>query len=141
MQSFNFKLHFHLSLLSLFMLSVRNARNLSKLSGNFAHYPETFQTVQKLSKLSGNFSDCPETFWTIQNFPDYSETFKSVRKTFQTFRKLSRQCGNFLTHSTVQASFNGQFCMYAQKLSGRAKTFRSAMQTRRRGFWDSGQFL
>ena len=33
-------------------------------------------------------------------------------------------------------------CRYAQKLSGRAKTFRSAMPTRRRGFSASGsQFL
>ena len=30
-----------------------------------------------------------------------------------------------------------QFCRYAQKLSRRAKTFRSAMPTRRRGFSDS----
>ena len=100
------------------------AWKFSRLSGNFPDYLETFQNIWKLSRLS-------------KNFPDYPETFQSVRKTFQTFRKLSRQSGNFLTYSTVHASFNGHFFIYAQKLSGRAKTFRSAMLTRWRGFWDS----
>ena len=34
--------------------------------------------------------------------------------------------------------FWGQFCRHMQKLSGRAKTFQSAMPTRRRGFSPSG---
>ena len=130
---------------------------VSILFRNFPDWPESFQTVLKFSRLSGNFPDYPETFQNIwkrsklsRNFPDYLETFQTIRKllrvpgnfpgcleTFQTFRKLNRQSGKFLTHSTAQASFNDQFCIYEQKLSGRAKTFRSAMQTHRRGFWDS----
>ena len=117
LQSFNFKLLFHLSLFSLFMLSVRNARNLSKLtgklctlSGNFPDYSETFQTVLKLSRLSGKFPDCLESFQTIRklsrlsiNFPDYPETF-------QTVLKISRLSGNFpdcpKTFHTVWKLFN-----------------------------------
>ena len=135
------------------MLSVRIARNLSKLtgklctlSGNFPDCSETFQTIWKLSRLSGNFPDCPETFRTIPklsrltgNFSDCPETFQSVRKTFQTFRTLSGQSGNFVTFSIVHASFNGHFFYIRAKtlFSGRARTFWSAMQTRRQGFWDS----
>ena len=69
---------------------------LSRLSGNFSHCLEVFQTVQ-------NFSDCPETFHTVQNFPNCPEIFHTVPKlsslsgnfldrleTFQTILKLSR---------------------------------------------------
>ena len=71
-------------------------------------YNQANTIVWKFSRLSGNFPDCPETF--------------------QTFWKLSRQ----LTW------FKGQFCIYAQKLSGRAKTFRDAMHPRILGFSASG---
>ena len=64
-------------------------------------------------------------------------------ESFQTVWKVSVLSEKFLdslilTHSIVQASVYRQFFLYAQKLSGRAKTFRSAMPTRRRSFSASG---
>ena len=111
-------------------------RNI-QLSGPSGNCPKTFHTVWKFSSLSGNFQDRLESFQTVRKLFRQSGNFPDRPETFQTVQKLSIQSGNFLTHSINQASFNGQFCIYAQKLSGRAKTFRSAMQTRRRGFSDS----
>ena len=76
------------------------------------HKLQTFGTIkdfllyrQKFSRLSGNF-------------PDYQETF-------QTIRKLSRLPGNFPDHpETFRCNFKG----YAQKLSGPARTFRARPQ-------------
>ena len=113
--------------------------------GNFPYHPENIGTIRKLSRLSENFPGYPETFRTIRkisglsvnlsrlsgNFPDHSENI-------QTIRKLSRpswQFGNFPDGlETSQCNFKG----YAQKLSGRAKTFRMAMPRCHDGFWASG---
>jgi len=102
-----------------------------KLSRKFPDCPKTFQTVRKLSKLSGNFPDCPETFQTVRTLSRLSGNFPDCPETFQTIWKLSRQ----LTW------FKGQFCIYAQKLSGRAKTFRDAMHPRILGFSASAQTM
>ena len=83
---------------------------LSRLSGNFPGYLETFWTIRKLAGPSGNFPGYPEPFRTIltnRNFPDGLEI--------------------------SQCNFKG----YAQKLSGCAKTFRMAMPPCHPGFWAS----
>ena len=77
------------------------------MKGKVSDHPESFQTIQKLSSPSGNFPDHPETFQTI---------WKSVH---------------------LGMSFNGGFHRYAQKLSGRAKTFQVAMPPWDMGFSDS----
>ena len=116
----------------------------SRLSGNFPdcqncfpYCPETIQTVRKPFRLSGNFPDCPETFQTLQNFfqtdqkpSKLSENFQDCPEAFQTVQKLHRLmlCFDLIL---------GPICIYAQKLSGRAKTFRLAMPTRQRAFSDS----
>ena len=117
----------------------QTARKLSRLSRNFPDCPETFQTVRKLSKLSGNFPDCPETFQTVRKLSRLSRNFPDCPETFQTVRKLSRQSGNFPDSCSVLNWFKGQFCLNAQKLSGRAKTFRLAMPTRQPCFSASGE--
>ena len=63
---------------------------------------ESFRTISKLSRLSRNFPGYPETFWPSGKYSDYPNTFRTIRK-------FSRRCN---------------FKDYAQKLSGRAKTFR-----------------
>ena len=80
---------------------------------------ETFQIFQKLSRMSGNFPDCPETFWIFRKLSRLSSIFPDCLETFQTFQKLSRLilCFDLIL---------GQFCRYAQKLSGRGKTFWSS---------------
>ena len=101
---------------------------------HFPDYPETFHTKWKLSRFSGDFPGYPETFRTIrkifqiftlsENFPDYLETFQIIRK-------LPSLSGNFPDHpETSQCNFKG----YAQKLSGRAKTFWMAMPRCHDGF-------
>ena len=92
--------------------------------------------VQKLSRLSRNFRDLLETFKIVQNLSRWklsrlSTNLSDFPKIFQTILKLSRLmlCSDLIL---------SQFCRYAQKLSGRAKTFRLAMPTRQRGFSDSG---
>ena len=110
------------------------------LSGILSDCQETFQTVRKFSRLSKNFPDSLKTFQNFRkvsklsgNFPDYSSYFQTVRKSSglsRNFSDLYVICFDLISN---------QFCWYAQKLSGRAKTFRSAMPTRRRGFSDSGE--
>ena len=91
---------------------------LSRLSGNFPDHPNTFKTIRRLSRLSGNLLAFPETF--------------------QIIRKLSGPSGNFPDGlETSQCNFKG----YAQKLSGRAKTFRMAMPPCHPGFWASAPLL
>ena len=102
---------------------VRNCltiQNNWRLSANFWHnqkfvwFIKTFWTIRKIFRLSGNFPGYLETFWTI--------------------RKISRLSGNFPKGpETSQCNFKG----YAQKLSGRAKTFRMAMPPCHPGFWAS----
>ena len=92
--------------------------------GNLPDYPETQQTIQALFRLSGNFTDHPETFQFIPNF-------------FQVICKFSRLFGNLPDYpETSQCNFKG----YAQKLSGRAKTFRMAMPRCHDGFWASASY-
>ena len=70
--------------------------------------------IRKISGLSGNFLDHLENI--------------------QTIRKLSGPSGNFPDGpENSQCNFKG----YAQKLSGRAKTFRMAMPQCHQGFWAS----
>ena len=139
-------------------------RKLPRPSGHFPDYLENFQTFRKLSRLSGNFADSPKIFPAIRKlsglsrkYPDYPESFQAIRKfsrlsgnfpgypeTFQVIQKLSRLSGNFPDHpETFQAiwkipsaisSIKGN----AQKLSGRAKTFRMAMPRCHDGFCASG---
>ena len=121
---------------------------LFRWSGNFPDHLETSHTIQKVSRPSLNFLDRLEILWAIWNLPDHSDTFQTTQKlsrssgkypaypgNFQTIRKKSRLSGNFPKGpETSQCNFKG----YAQKLSGRAKTFRMAMPPCHPGFWDSG---
>ena len=104
-------------------------QKLSRLSGNFRGYLETFQTVRKLSRLSWNFPDCPKpflTFSTVRKLSKQSKKFPDCPEVFQTFQKLSglnRLSRNFPdcaeTFQTVRnlsrpmLCFWGQFCWYA----------------------------
>ena len=72
----------------------RDHQKLSRPSGNFPDYPETFQTIRKLSRPSGNFPDHPESFQTIQKLSRLSGNFPDHLETFQTIRKVSRPSGN-----------------------------------------------
>ena len=84
------------------------------LSRKFKNYLERFQNVQKLSRLFRNFPACPTTFHTVNklsrpswNLPDCLETFQNV------WKLSSPDLYNVLTW------FQGKFCKYAQKNSGR----------------------
>ena len=100
-------------------------RKVSTLSKNFPGCPKT---IQKISRLSGNFTGYQQLSGPSGKYPDYP-------KTFQAIRKLSGPSGNFPDGlETSQCNFKG----YAQKLSGRAKTFRMAMPRCHDGFWASG---
>ena len=104
---------------------------LSRLSRNFPDHPETIQPIWKLSRLSGNFPDYPETFRTIRKILGLSEDFLDHPENIRTIRRLSGPSGNFPDNmETSQCNFKG----YAQKLSGRAKTFRVAMPPCHPGF-------
>ena len=138
----------------------RLSTKLSRPSRNFTNRPETFKTVCHLSRLSGILPDCPETFQTVWYISRLSGHFPCGPKIFHTVIKLSKLSGNFpICLGTLQTiwhiprlSRNLPDCpktfqtytmfdlifRYAQKLSGRGKTFRSAMSTRQRGFSDSG---
>ena len=114
---------------------------LSRLSGsfpgipNFPGYPEIFWIIRKICSLSGNVSGYPETFQIIRKISSLSGKYPAYPENFQTIRKKSRLSGNFPKGpETSQCNFKG----YAQKLSGRAKTFRMAMPPCHPGFWDSG---
>ena len=87
----------------------RLSRHTSRSSRLFLDYLGTF------SRLSGHFLDCPETSQFIRTLCISSGYFvlQSIRKFFSQLMNLS------------------------QKLSGFAKTFRSALLTRWRGFCDS----
>ena len=116
--------------------NIQPIRKISSLSGKHPAYPENIQPIRKLSSLSGNFSGYPETFQAIQKLSRSSGKYPAYPENFQTIRKKSRLSGNFPKGpETSQCNFKG----YAQKLSGRAKTFRMAMPPCHPGFWDSAQ--
>ena len=107
--------------------NIQANQKISEPSGNYPDYPETFQAIQILFRLSGNFPDHPEISRLSGNFPGYPETFRTIPKIF-------RLSGNFADVSQIsQCIFKG----YAQKLSGRAKTFWMAMPPCHPGFWVS----
>ena len=121
--------------------NIGTIRKLSRLSENFPGYPETFRTIWKISRLSetfqlsGNFRDHPENIRTIRKISGISGNFPGYQETFQTIPKIFRLSGNFAdSPQTSQYIFKG----YAQKLSGRAKTFRMAMPRCHDGFCASG---
>ena len=114
--------------------NIQPIRKISSLSGKHPAYPENIQPIRKLSSLSGNFSGYPETFQAIQKLSRSSGKYPAYPENFQTIRKKSRLSGNFSKGpETSQCNFKG----YAQKLSGRAKTFRMAMPRCHDGFWAS----
>ena len=118
---------------------------ISSLSGNFSGYPETFRTIRKISKLSknfpgysGNFLDHPENIQTIRKLSRLFGNFLDHPEDIQTIRTLSGPSGNFPDGlETSQCNFKG----YAQKLSGRAKTFRMAMPRCHDGFCASAKAM
>ena len=124
---------------------VRNCltiQNNWRLSGNFWHNQEffwiikTLRTIRKISRLSEIFQDYLETFQVIQKLSGPSGKYLDYPETFQTIRKLSWTSGNFPDGlETSQCNFKG----YAQKLSGRAKTFWMAMPPCHDGFCASAQ--
>ena len=126
---------------------VRNCltiQNKWRLSGNFWHnqkiclvyqnfldQSENIQTIQKLSRLSWNFPDHPENIRPIRKLSRLSGNFLDHPEDIQTIRKLSGTSANFPDGlETSQCNFKG----YAQKLSGRAITFRMAMPRCHDGF-------
>ena len=115
-------------------------QKLSSLSGKFPYCLESFKTVWKVSRLSRNFPDCPGTFQTVQKLSRISGHFPDCPDTLQIVQKLSRLSRNIPDYPETYAMFLGTM-LYAQKLSGRAQTFRSAMPIRRRGFSASATYL
>ena len=113
------------------------------LSINFPGYPENFpdhqkniKSIRKLSRLSKNLTDHPENIQIIQKLSSLSGNFPGYPEIFRIIRKISSLSGNYLKGpETSQCNFKG----YAQKLSGRAKTFRVAMPPCHPGFCASGQ--
>ena len=94
-------------------------------------YLETIQAIRKLSTLSRNFPRCPEIFRIIRKISSLSGNFPGYPEIFRIIRKISSLSGNYLKGpETSQCNFKG----YAQKLSGRAKTFRVAMPPCHPGF-------
>ena len=53
---------------------------LIQVTGKFQDHLKIIQTIQKLSRLSGNFPAYPETFRIIRKYPAYLETFQAIRK-------------------------------------------------------------
>ena len=108
--------HFRDKKVSKFAIRCPSQNNMFLFPQFYSDYPETFQAIQKLSRLYRNFLDHLENI--------------------QTIRKLSGPSGNFPDGlETSQCNFKG----YAQKLSGRAKTFRMAMPRCHDGFCASAK--
>ena len=114
-------------------------RKICSLSGNVSGYPETFQIIRKISSLSGKYPTYLETFQPIQKLSRLSRNFPGYPEIFWIIWKISSLSRNFQSRNfpkgpeTPHCNFRG----YAQKLSGRAKTFRMAMPPCHPGFWDS----
>ena len=114
----------------------------SRLSGHCLDRTETFQIIHTLFRLSGHFQDHPETFKIIQtHFQIIQTLFRLSRYIFQIIRTLFRLSGNFPVHpDTLHIIWIFCIAKYpeilqpimnlSQKLSGFAKTFRSALLTR-----------
>ena len=129
---------------------------------NFPDHSETFQTIPELSSPSGNFPDhstelqiqqiqsnIRSKWWPIyqfSSFPDHLDTFQILRQLsrpsrnfpdhlniFQTTQKLLGPSRHFLDPPEAFQTV----WKFAVQFQERAKTFWSAMPTRRRGFWDS----
>ena len=106
-----------------------------------------YTILQTIIHLPRKFPDCSKTFkmvWKVsgqsRNFLHCPETFHIIKKMFYIIWKLSSEkfpeCPE-----TFHTVFCGTFCKYAQKLSGRAKNFWSAMSICRQGFWDSASYI
>ena len=67
--------------------NIETIRELSRLSGNFPGYLETFCTIWKISSTSGNFPDNPKIFQTVLELP--SAISRVTRKNFPDAQKLS----------------------------------------------------
>ena len=110
-------------------------RKLSRLSIIFPDHPHTFQTIQRLFRPSRNFSVYPEIFHAIRTLSKLLGSLPDDTEASQTVRTLSRLSGNF--PDQVKAS-QCNFKCNAQKLSGRVKTFWTAMPRCHDGFCASG---
>ena len=125
----------------------RSPRHILSSSGLFLHNPDIFRIIQKLSRLSRYifrssrlFLEYPDTFFR------FSGHFLHHLETFQFILTLFRSSGNFPVHPDtlhiiwIFCIVSGHFPKYPeipqqiisllQKLSGFAKTFRSALLTR-----------
>ena len=147
---------FHLKhLLMMVALKCLSVNSLWPRSWIFSN-PNTVQIVRKLSRSSTLFSDYPDTFSRLtRHFQDHPETFKNIQTHFQIIQTLSRLSkyifqiirtlfrlsGNFPVHpDTLHIIWIFCIAKYpeilqpimnlSQKLSGFAKTFRSALLTR-----------
>ena len=115
--------------LIVFAQNIKTIRKLSRPSGKYPDYPETFQAIRKLSRLSGNFPDHPENIQPIRKLSRLSGNFPDHPENIQPTRKLSRLSGNFLYHpENIQpirklSKGSGNFPVQFQGL--RAKTFRT----------------
>ena len=120
----------------------RSPRHILSSSGLFLHNPDIFRIIQKLSRLSRYifrssrlFLEYPDTFFR------FSGHFLHHLETFQFILTLFRSSGNFPVHPDtlhiIWIFCNAKYpeillaiMNLSQKLSGFAKTFRSALLTR-----------
>ena len=120
---------------------LENIQAIQKLSGpsrNYPDYLETLQAIRKLSRLSEKYPDYLENIQPIRKLSRLSGNFPGYPEIFRIIRKISSLSGNYLKDpETSQCNFKG----YAQKLSGRAKTFRVAMPPCHPGFCASALLM
>ena len=97
---------------------------------------------EEITNVSGCLKPCHYKKYNFLGEPSPS-SFKSEHYIFSLWAVSSKPKWRRRSWSTQcqpwWQSLMANFLIYAQKLSGRAKTFRSTMQTRRRGFWDSAR--
>ena len=128
--------------------------------GNHLENPDSFEIIRKLAVIRknldsfeviqkvGNHLENPDSFeiiWKIGSHLENRDSFEIIRKigshleknpdSFETIRKI----GKIRIVLKVLTQFKRFFRLYAQKLSGRAKTFRVAMLPCYPGFSASAQ--
>ena len=102
------------------------------MSGQFLKRPDSFQTVRTAFKPSGQFSN------RLDNMESVQTVLKIIPFEYELICNYSSCLDVIQTNKAKLGFLEWLFVSYAQKLSGRAKTFRVAMLPCYRGFWASG---